>query len=118
MRVVAILLLLLAPTLASAQRTYWKVPLDSLSVGHARHTHVEVSGKVAPFYPKTESDGDRHIKLLSPSGRFVIVECIPLLPLPCAGVKAGQSLVVRGITRLDPEHGWFEIHPAESIVVQ
>lgn len=103
---------------ASGQRTYWPVSLDSLSIGHVRHTHVEVRGKVAPYYPKTESDGDRHIKLLSPSGRFIIVECIPLLPSPCAAVKAGQLLLVRGITRLDPEHGWYEIHPAEFIVVQ
>jgi hypothetical protein len=112
-----ILLFAISTTPAYAQRTYWPVSLDSLSIGRARHTHVEVRGVVAPNYPKTESDGDRHIKLLSPSGRYVIVECIPLLPTPCVGVKTGQTLVVRGITRLDPEHGWWEVHPAESITL-
>jgi hypothetical protein len=112
-----VVMLLLTTTRAEAQRGYWKMNLDTLAAGHKLHTHVEVRGKVAPYYPKTEDDGDRHIKLLSPSGAFIIVECIPLLPSPCAGVKTGQFLIVRGISRRDPEHGWMEVHPAESIVV-
>jgi hypothetical protein len=94
------------------QRTYWPVPLDTLAVGHCVHTHVSVTGTVAPYYPKKEDDGDVHIKLLSPSGRFVIAECLPALPCPLP--KAGQRITVKGISRHDPEHGWNEIHPVES----
>lgn len=95
------------------QRTYWPVPLDTLAVNHQRHTHAAVTGKVA--YVHHESDGDTHIKLVSPSGRFIIAECIPLLP--CALPKAGVTITVRGITRWDPEHEWGELHPVESWTV-
>lgn len=94
-----------------AQRTYWVTPLDTLAIGHHHHTHAAVTGKV--LYVKKESDGDIHIKLVSPSGRFIIAECIPLLP--CVPPKAGQSVTIRGITRFDPEHLWFELHPVENI---
>lgn len=116
MRLILLLSVVLAAPLG-AQRTYWKMDLDTLAAGHKLHTHVEVAGRVAPNYPKSESDGDRHIKLMSlkGTGAYVIVECIPLLPSPCAGIRAGDSLTVRGITRRDPEHGWMEIHPAESV---
>lgn len=95
---------------AFAQRTYWPVPLDSLAVGHTSHTHAAVVGKVA--YVVKESDGDTHIKLVSPGGRFIIAECIPALP--CLAPKVGSIITVRGVTRKDPEHLWWEIHPVES----
>lgn len=98
---------------AQTVRTYWAVPLDSLAIGHYRHTHAAVTGTVA--YVVNESDGDIHIKLVSPSGHFVICECIPEFPTPCQGIKAGQVITVRGITRRDPEHLWFELHPVERI---
>jgi hypothetical protein len=103
------ILLIAAP--AGAQRTYWTVPLDSLAIGRHKHTHAAVTGKVA--YVVHESDGDIHIKLVSPSGRFIIAECIPLLP--CVPPKAGQTVTIKGITRQDPEHMWFELHPVEGI---
>lgn len=92
------------------QRTFWPVPLDSLAIGHTTHTHVAVTGKVS--YVRHESDGDTHIKLVSPSGRFIIAECIPALP--CALPKAGSVITVRGISRQDSEHLWWECHPVES----
>jgi hypothetical protein len=97
------------------QRNYWPLPLDSLAIGHDhQHTHVAVVGVVAPKYPIAETDGDLHIKLLSPngSGRFIVAECIP--KLPCAKPKAGQKITVYGISRRDSEHGWYEVHPVES----
>jgi hypothetical protein len=113
----AIFLVIVVPSLVfakacHAQRTYWTVPLDTLAVGHLKHTHVEVRGQVA--YVRSESDGDVHIKLVSPSNpaRFIIVECIPRLP--CARPTVGADIIVRGITRWDPEHGWAELHPVES----
>lgn len=110
MRLLLALLLVAAPV--QAQRTYWPVPLDTLAIGHLKHTHVEVRGQVA--YVRTESDGDVHIKLVSPwnPARFIIVECIPRLP--CARPMVGADIIVRGITRWDPEHGWAELHPVES----
>lgn len=103
----AILLLL------TQSRTYWNVPLDTLAIGHPKHTHVAVSGTVA--YVRIEDDGDIHIKLINPlTGRFVIAECIPALPCSFRP-KAGQRIKVKGISRADPEHLWFEVHPVELI---
>jgi hypothetical protein len=95
-----------------AQRTYWPTPIDTLWVGHQKHTHVAVTGKVA--YVRTEDDGDTHIRLnsLGDSTKFVIAECIPLIP--CTRPTAGRVITVRGISRFDPEHLWREVHPVES----
>jgi len=95
---------------ARAQRYYWPVSLDSLAIGHTTHTHVAVRGLVA--YVRAESDSDVHIKLVSPSGRFIIAECIP--SLPCQRPKVGSTVTVMGISRRDPEHQWWECHPVES----
>lgn len=97
------------------QRVYWPTPIDTLYVGHQKHTHASVVGLVR--YCRTESDGDRHFKLTNPPPstdtiRFVIAEIIPLIPMPCP--VAGRVVRVNGITRLDTEHGWREIHPVES----
>lgn len=97
----------------TVSRTYWIVPLDSLAVGHTSHTHAAVTGRVA--YVRHEDDGDTHIKLVSPAGKFIIAECIPLLP--CSLPKLGTLITVRGITRKDPEHLWWEVHPVESWVL-
>ena len=97
--------------LLALQRTYWPTPLDTLAIGHQKHTHAAVTGTVV--YVVKEDDGDVHIKLTNPlTGRWIIAECIPLIP--CVPPKAGQVITVRGITRLDTEHGWREIHPVES----
>lgn len=94
------------------QRTYWPTPIDTLWVGHQKHTHVAVTGRVA--YTRTEDDGDLHIRLNSPtdSTKFVIAECIPALP--CARPVKGSLITVWGISRFDPEHQWREVHPVES----
>jgi hypothetical protein len=102
--------MMLLIVLLSLQRFYWPTPLDTLAIGHQKHTHAAVTGTVA--YVRKEDDGDIHIKLVSPSGRFIIAECIPALP--CAPPKVGLVITVYGITRLDTEHGWREIHPCEN----
>lgn len=114
---VIVALLVSAPV--QAQRGYWPVPLDSFALGKKLHTHIEITGVVAPNFPKREDDGDIHIKILSPlgTGRFIVAECIPKMPcvlLP----RAGQTVTVRGVSRLDPEHGWREVHPVESLVLK
>lgn len=97
--------------IALLQRTYWPVPLATLSHG-TLHTHVETRGQVA--YVRSEGDGDTHIKIVDPLNPsiFIIAECIP--QLPCIKPRVGSAVVIRGISRHDPEHGWWEIHPVES----
>jgi hypothetical protein len=92
---------------------YWPAPIDSLARGRTPHTHVEARGQVV--YTKAEDDGDLHIKLANPwnlTGAFVICECT--LKEPCARPRTGSDIIVRGISRRDPEHGWWEIHPVEG----
>lgn len=92
------------------QRAFWPISLDSLAVGRPKHTHVAITGTVS--YVRREDDGDLHIKIKSPSGRFIIAECIP--KLPCLLPKVGTRITVKGISRPDPEHGWWEVHPVEE----
>lgn len=94
-------------------RHFWPTTVETLAAGRSLHTHVAVTGRVAPNYPRLESDGDLHIKLLSDSSSaFVIAECIP--ELPCRKPAAGQQITVTGISRRDPEHSWWEVHPVEG----
>jgi hypothetical protein len=92
-------------------RTYWPVALDSAAIGHFhKHTHVAVRGRVG--YVASETDGDTHIQLVSAKGAFIIAECTP--KEPCTKPIAGRTIEVRGISRQDSEHGWWEVHPVES----
>lgn len=106
-----ITILCLLALLQHEDRRYWRVSIDSLAAGKVKHTHVEVHGRVALI--KKEGDGDVHIRLVSTSGAFIVVECIPFLP--CHPPRVGDSVVVLGIMRRDYEHGWFEVHPVEAI---
>lgn len=105
-------LVLASVSTADAQRRYWATPVDTLAAGRARHTHVEVRGLVT--YTRLEDDGDLHIRLrsLGSSGAVVIAECIP--KLPCRRPAVGDTVTVRGVSRRDPEHGWYEVHPVEE----
>lgn len=98
--------------LLQLQRYYWPTPIDTLWVGHQKHTHIAVTGRVA--YTRTEDDGDLHIRLnsLTDSTKFIIAECIPALP--CLRPIKGSKITVQGISRYDPEHSWREIHPCEN----
>jgi len=59
-----------------------------------------------------EQDGDLHIQLTGVTG-FVVAECIPRMP--CDPPVVGSVITVRGISRYDGEHHWFEIQPVEQI---
>lgn len=71
-------------------------------------------------YVHKETDGDTHIRLVSSSGWFIIGECIPVItPSPCSvSLHVGEQITIKGITRRDPEHGWYEVHPIESIILK
>lgn len=105
------LALLLQVAAAAPTRPYWTVSIDSLAVGRTTHTHVSVEGTVDLV--RLEPDGDLHIRLRAKSGAFIVAECIPRLP--CRRPRVGEILVVRGISRRDPEHGWYELHPVEGM---
>lgn len=47
---------------STPQRSYWTVPLDSLAIGHAGHTHVETRGEV--IYVRTEDDGEENRQMM------------------------------------------------------
>ena len=98
--------------LALLARYYWPVTVTALASGTARHTHVQVTGRVD--YTRMEDDGDLHIRIRSTAGdsAFVIAECIP--KLPCRRPAIGEIVTVQGISRRDPEHGWYEVHPVET----
>lgn len=115
--IVAFIVLLIALGAAKAchaqTRPYHVTSITTMASGKYAWTHVEVRGIVA--YVKAEPDGDTHIKLvdpLNPSGPFVICECTP--KEPCAKPAKGADIIVRGISRRDPEHLWYEVHPVES----
>lgn len=93
-------------------RYYWPTSIPTLARGLSKHTHIAVRGRVVRAY--LEADGDRHIWLRdSVTADSVVAECIP--KLPCLVPAAGQMVTVKGISRRDPEHSWFEIHPIEEI---
>lgn len=97
----------------AAMRYYWPTSVAQLARGLSRHTHVEVKGTV--IRSRLETDGDRHIWLRDfIANDSVLGECVP--KLACPAVRDGTVVILRGISRRDPEHGWYEVHPVEEIV--
>lgn len=101
-----ILALLLALPAQAESRRFWPVSTGALAT--TSHTHVEVRGVVT--YRAREDDGDIHLRVCD-GGLCIVAECIPELPTPCAGVRKGDAVAVRGISRFDRKHGWGEVHP-------
>lgn len=93
--------------MSGEDRTFHRVPLER--VKDSRWTHIESCGVVTLV--KHEADGDAHIRL-DAGGAFLVVEIVPYHHLPLPKVK--QTIVARGISRLDRTHGWYELHPLES----
>ena len=88
-------------------RIYHPVPLKNLAL--TRWTHVETCGEVVST--RKMKDGDWHITLVWGQAKAVM-EIIPKLPLDPP--RKGQRIRVRGISRYDKRHHFFEIHPVES----
>jgi hypothetical protein len=95
---VAALLLLLA-------LTFHPVPVKGVQT--TRWTHVRVCGRVA--LSKVEEDGDIHLRIEDGARHFIVAEIIPAVPLPRPAL--GARICVDGISRRDPGHGWWEVHP-------
>lgn len=93
-------------------RYYWPTSVSTLSHGLSKHTHAAVRGDLIRVY--LEADGDRHAWIRDTvTADSVVVECIP--KLPCVLPSVGTRATYLGITRKDPEHGWYELHPVEAI---
>jgi hypothetical protein len=105
-----VVLLLLLPWQGVPGRPYHKVALERLVT--SQWTHVEVCGPVV--YRRKMKDGDWHITLDNGKGK-VVVEIIPAIPLDPP--RKGAIVRVWGISRMDRDHGWPEVHPAERIAV-
>jgi hypothetical protein len=108
-------LLLLAICLITT-RTYWAIDPTVFPVSGSVHTHVWVTGYVK--YVACEADGDLHVRVTSSpniTSPFFIAECIP--SLPCSRPPIGSHVMVQGLSRFDPEHHWWEIHPVEKLEV-
>lgn len=105
------LIALLLWTVAMAEtRHYFRVEPSAMAQNF--HTHVEVTGRVT--LSKREGDGDWHMRLEDAKG-FITAECIP--EIPCPHPKVGQCVRVRGLSRFDDEHKWYEVHPVEKLEV-
>lgn len=112
----ALLLALLLPLAAGAEeeRAFRPVPVDQLATGTI-HTHVETSGRVD--FRRSEEDGDVHLRICGSAG-CVVAECIPeISPVrdACKRFRKGSLVVVRGISRYDGKHRWWEIHPVLGV---
>lgn len=100
-----------ALSVAREGRTFHKVALAQLS--KTQWTHVEVCGLVTLV--KMEADGDLHVRL-DDGGAFIVAETVPYHRL--ASPRLAQRICVRGISREDKTHHWYEVHPVESWRVQ
>lgn len=107
-----VLALALFQTMMSQVRTYHPVTVTKLAAGLVKDTHVELTGCVALI--KYEADGDTHIRVTE-GAKFIVAECLPTLP--CATPKLKDKVRVRGISRFDGHHRWYEVHPVEQLEV-
>ncbi len=110
----ASIIILLAAMCAITTRTYWMIDATEFATVGSPHTHVSVSGWVT--YVRCEDDGDVHLRIVPAQGTTApsfIAECIP--SMPCTRPAIGAHIKVNGISRRDPEHQWWEIHPVETI---
>lgn len=99
---------------ALTTRPYWIVSPSTFAQNGSVHTHVQITGYVN--YTACEDDGDLHIRIVPIKGAtspYFIAECIP--SMPCVRPSIGSQITVRGISRRDPEHQWWEVHPVESL---
>jgi hypothetical protein len=81
-----------------------------------------ITGKVV--YKATQADGDTHMIVADPAvpntlttlaaltaGGYDFVVCEVSPEIPMALPQLHSTVMVRGITRWDYEHGWPELHP-------
>jgi hypothetical protein len=93
-------------TAASETRVFTPIPITQLPT--YRGPHAEISGRVV--ISRREGDGDWHVRLTAFDGEsFAVGEIIP--ELPRAHPRVNMCIAMRGITRFNKMHGWWELHP-------
>lgn len=92
---------------------YQHTTVAKLAAGSVQMTRAEVTG-VVKLVKKERGDGDLHIRV-SDGTHFIVAECMP--QMPCTRPKVGDTVTVRGITRFDGEHKWWELHPVTGLEI-
>jgi hypothetical protein len=103
---------LLALLMFAESLFYQHTTVEKLAAGRVHATRAEVTGRVTLV--KKEGDRDLHIRV-SDGKHFIVAECMP--QMPCTRPKVGDTVTVRGITRFDGEHKWWEIHPVTGLEI-
>jgi hypothetical protein len=119
---ISVLFVCLLAILAVAQRkpdedsdSHWE-PVKPSDFAALKYTHVETRGVVRAV--RREGDGDVHVWICDPASVCVLGECIPQGPrLDCDKLKRGESVILRGISRYDRWHKFWEIHPVLELEV-
>jgi hypothetical protein len=109
--VIAVLLAFLCIAQPAQGRVYHRVTIARLA--SPAPTHVVVDGLVT--YRRRMKDGDWHVTIQDTGGRLAVVEIIPAIPIDVP--RKGARVRVWGISRVDFQHKWGEVHPAERIEV-
>jgi hypothetical protein len=79
-------------------------------------THVSVIGNVRKSH--REKDGDIHLEVCDTTGQHCFeAEIVPYHPVSLFRAHPGAQVRVKGISRYDRQHKWWEIHPVEEIEV-
>lgn len=111
-----ILLLLSAFAAAKETKYYHPVEISEFSTKGSRWTHVAVTGVVTSV--RREKDGDVHIKVCDIATKknwCFVAEVIEEISATRANV--GEQVTVKGISRYDKQHKWWEIHPVRELWV-
>lgn len=102
---------------AAALRYYWPQDLATYASQGSSHTHIQLDGYVT--YKASQYDGDYHIRVCdSPTvigmnpARCVVCEITPSSSLARPAIRS--HIRVQGVSRIDAEHRWREVHPLEA----
>lgn len=90
------------------EELYPLVPISTLNKSLFFGPRAAVIGEVTDTVKV--DDGDWHINIKDDKGNTMVVEAIPEYKM--AIPKVGLKIKIRGITRYDLEHRWWELHPA------
>jgi len=108
---------LLLLTMIAVTRSYFNVSLSEFAKHGSGRTHVSIVGYVSRV--RLEADGDMHIELVSSlhakTRSTIMAECVPYHP--CVRPRLHTRVRVAGISRFDPEHHWWEVHPVEELTI-
>jgi hypothetical protein len=104
--------MILALLLFAESLFYLHTTVERMATGQVHMTRAEVSGTVQMV--RHQADGDWHIRV-GDGQYYIIAECMP--QFPCTLPKVGDRITVRGITRYDYEHSFYELHPVLGLEV-